>query len=100
MRTIHIRSVGSDRKMRLARCDNGACLLTDDAGNAYRFLSAEVAGDGGLVIGQKLQITFLPRTGFLLSVVPYLQKGNEKQMKKAFRRVFLLYLNGKYKYER
>ena len=99
-RTICVRSIEGDRNMQLLRYeDEGKAILTDDAGNRYRFVCAGVGGEGGLVVGQKLQITFLPDTGFLLTVVPYLRKGEEKQMKKALRGVFDLYLNGRYEYE-
>ena len=93
-RTIRVRSIESDPSMRLLRYeDEGKAILTDDAGNRYRFVCAGVGGEGGLVVGQKLQITFLPDTGFLLSVVPCLKKGEERRMKKALRAVFVLYLN-------
>lgn len=95
-RTICVRSIESDRNMRLLRYeDEEKAILTDDAGNRYRFVCAGVGGEGFLAVGQKLQISFLPQTGFLLSVVPYLRKGEEKRLKKALRGVFSLYLNGK-----
>ena len=98
---IRVRSIETDHKMRLLRYeDERKRLLKDDAGNTYRFVCAGSGGEGVFVVGQKIQITFLPKTGFLLSVVPYLRKGEEKQMKKALRGVFDLYLNGRYEYER
>ena len=87
--------------MRLLRYgEEGKAILTDDAGNAYRFVCAGVGGEGALAVGQKLQISFLPQTGFLLSVVPYLRKGEEKRLKKSLRSFFSLYFDGRYKYEK
>ncbi len=99
--TIRVCSIESDRNMQLLRYgDEGKAVLTDDAGNAYRFVCAGVGGERALAVGQKLQISFLPQTGFLLSVVPYLRKGEEKQMKKSLRIFFALYFDGRYKYEK
>lgn len=98
---VRVRSIETDHKMRLLRYeDERKRLLKDDAGNTYRFVCAGSGGEGALAVDQKLQITFLPKTGFLLSIVPYLRKGEEKRMKKALRGVFDLYLNGRYEYER
>lgn len=100
-RTIRVHELQADLKMRLLRYeDERKYLLTDDIGNAYHFVGADVGGEGALVVGQKLKITFLPKTGFLLSVVPYLKKGEEKRMKTSMRSVFVLYLNGRYEYEK
>ena len=101
IRTICVRSIESDRNMRLLRYgEEGKAILTDDAGNAYRFVCAGVGGEGALAVGQKMQISFLPQTGFLLSVVPYLRKGEEKRLKKSLRSFFSLYFDGRYKYEK
>ena len=47
-----------------------------------------------------MEISYLPDTGLLLSVVPSIHKKEEKREKQQIRALFSIYLTGTYKYEK
>ena len=72
--------------------------MTDEAGNLYRLLGPVGLGSSPMLQDRKLKITFLPEVNLLLSVTPYLKKGEDKGTRKALRDLFALYMTGQYEY--
>lgn len=100
--TVYVGAIREDRRDRIRRAgdDFNRYILTDTNGVIYRFaIDPSVQGGVSVPVGRRLELTFLPETGFLLSVVPYLRKKEEKNDKKQFGDLFSLYLTGKYEFE-
>ena len=102
-RSVCVREILGDRKLTLSSFGNlerSKFILTATNGSSFRFVcdSFGICESVELPV-QKLEISYLPDTGFLLSVVPYLHRKEEKREKQRLRAFFSLYLTGKYKYE-
>ena len=100
-RTIRVRSIKADGELSFRQWVDRwqRALLIDEAGNLYRLLGPVGLGSSPMLQDRKLKITFLPEVNLLLSVTPYLKKGEDKGTRKALRDLFVLYSTGQYEYE-
>lgn len=100
-RGIRVRSIEADERLSFHQGvdRHSKALLTDEKGNVYRFLGPVGLGSSPAARDRKLEITFLPEVNLLLSVTPYLKKGEDKGTPKALRDLFVLYMTGQYEYE-